>query len=182
MAMLFILFYLFLFLINFRYPTDPSDRIWKSEPISGPTSQPKLVADAEVANYIATVGVPLQVLRTALTDPERLELPSNDLETGDYRVILYFLELDKKVQPGARLFDIYINNEKNVSKFDIWEKGSNYKKLNFDVKANGLLNVTLVKASGSSLGPICNAYEIFQVFPWKQETSPNDGKFKFATT
>ncbi|PON97099.1 Receptor-like kinase [Trema orientale] len=159
-----------------RFPTDPSDRIWKSDNISGSTSKPNQVADAKVVNYNANVGVPLQVLQTALTDPNRLEFSPDDLDTGDfqYRVILYFLELNETVQPGSRLFDIYINNDKKEMSFDILGNGSNYKELSFDVNANGVLNLILEKSSGSSLGPICNAYEIFQVFPWEQETSPND--------
>ncbi|XP_062100824.1 nodulation receptor kinase-like [Humulus lupulus] len=159
-----------------RYPTDPSDRIWKSEPSFEPTSKPNQVADAKVVNYKANPGVPLLVLQTALANPNRLDFTQNDLDTEDstYRVILYFLELNQTVQPGARLFDISINNEEKETRFDILGNGSNYKELSFDVKANGFLNVTLVKASGSSLGPICNAYEIFQVLPWEQETNPND--------
>ena len=180
----FLSFYFIFIFDNFRFPTDPSDRIWKSESNSGPTTKPLQGGDAKVVNYIANVGVPLEVLQTALTDPNRLDFPFNDLDTGDfkYRVILYFLELDKTVQPGARLFDIYINNDKKETRFDILGNGSNYKELSFDVRANKVLNLSLVKASGSSLGPICNAYEIFRVFPWKQETVSIDGKFKFATT
>ncbi|XP_060970362.1 nodulation receptor kinase-like [Cannabis sativa] len=159
-----------------RYPTDPSDRIWKSEPGSDPTSKPNQVADAKVVNYKGNVEVPLQVLQTTLANPNRLEFTENDLDADDsmYRVILYFLELNQTVQPGTRLFDIFINSEEKETRFDILGNGSNYKELSFDVNANGFLNVTLVKASGSSLGPICNAYEIFQVFHWEQETNPND--------
>lgn len=127
------------------------------------------------------MSAPLQVLQTALTDQNRFELFHNDLDKGDhqYRVILYFLELKTTVFPGQRVFDIYLNNERKESRFDIQGGGSNYKEVSFDVKANGFLNLTLVKASVSGLGPICNAYEIFQVFPWVQETSPNDCKFHF---
>lgn len=70
----------------------------------------------------------------------------------------------------------YINNVKLIRNFDILANGSNYKEIVLEVKANGSLNMTLVKASGS-FGPICNAYEILQVHPWVQETNQKDGAF-----
>ena len=142
--------------------------------------------DAKVLNYKGNVRAPLQVLQTALVNPDLLQFSHKDLDvdddTGDfphYRVILYFLELENTVQTGQRLFDIQINNETKYTNFDIWGDGSNYKEVVLDVKANRVLNVSLVKASGSLFGPICNAYEIFQVLPWVQETNTSDGKFYF---
>lgn len=127
--------------------------------------------------------VPLQVLQAALTDPHRLEISRNDLDIQDYEylVFLYFLELDKTVRPGQRAFDLYLNDERKPT-LDILGNGSNYKEIVFNVKANGFLNVTLIKASGSVFGPLCNAYEILQVHPWAQETSSEEGKFDFSST
>lgn len=99
-----------------------------------------------------------------------------DKNHSDYHVILYFLELNGNVKSGERVFDIYINNDKLRQNFDILANGSNYKEVALDVKANGSLNMTLVRVSGI-FGPICNAYEILQVHPWVQETNQKDGKF-----
>ena len=52
-----------------------------------------------------------------------------------------------------------------------------YGDLTWDGKANGSLKLSLIKASGSVFGPICNAYEILQVKPWHQETNQQDGEF-----
>ncbi|KAA8531479.1 hypothetical protein F0562_006169 [Nyssa sinensis] len=119
---------------------------------------------------------PIQVLQTALTHPERLEFQHNDLATEyyQYNLFLYFLELNPSVQAGERVFDIYINNEKK-EEIDILAGGSNYSTVALSFTANGFVNLTLIKASnGSQFGPICNAYEILQVYPWVQETAQED--------
>lgn len=92
-------------------------------------------------------------------------------------MFLYLYEVNQTVQAGQRVFDIYLNNELQQSRFDVSGNGSNYKELAFTVTANGFLNLTLVKAPGSENGPLCNAYEILQVLPWVQETNQSDGKF-----
>ncbi|XP_024027034.1 nodulation receptor kinase-like [Morus notabilis] len=159
-----------------KYPTDPSDRIWKPLTSSGTANTTIQGSNVKISNYTGKVRAPLQVLQTALSDQNRLEILHNDLDKGNhqYRLTLYFLELNTTVYSGQRVFDIYVNNQRMKSSFDIKGGGSNYKEVRHDVRANGFLNLTLVKASGSSLGPICNAYEILQVFPWAQETSPSD--------
>jgi len=120
---------------------------------------------------------PLQVLQTALTHPERLEIHSSlDTEDYEYRVFLYFLELNSTVKEGKRVFDIYVNGEIQREKFDILAKGSNYTYTVLNVSANGLLNLTLVKSSGAEFGPLLNAYEILQKRSWIEETNQKDGR------
>lgn len=120
------------------------------------------------------------MLQTAVTHPERLEFFHHYLDTGDYNyyVYLYFLEVNDTVhQTGQRVFDIYINDVKQRENFDVLANGSNYKEVFLKVTANGFLNLTFVKVfNGSVLGPICNAYEIFQVHPWVQESNQKDGQ------
>ncbi|KAL9461143.1 hypothetical protein AB3S75_004189 [Citrus x aurantiifolia] len=160
-----------------RYPDDPFDRIWipklRPEPTTYSTSFTTNISDNN-----AKVTVPLQVLQTALTDPNRLTFLHTDLDSGDYNytLILYFLELNDSVKSsGQRVFDILINNERKKKKFDILAQGSNYAKLALNVTANGSLNLTLVNVlNGSVFGPICNAYEILQVRQWVQETDRAD--------
>ncbi|KAK9990911.1 hypothetical protein SO802_025896 [Lithocarpus litseifolius] len=69
------------------------------------------------------------------------------------------------------MFDIYINNVTIKGTFDILANGSNYREVIWDFMANGSLNLTLSKASGSAFGPICNAYEILQNITRVQETN-----------
>lgn len=156
-----------------RYPKDPNDRKWD------PTDTPQGTSfsnSSTISALNANLTVPLQVLQTAQTHPERLEFLHSDLDKGDYSyyVFLYFLELNESVQARQRVFHIYINNESKHESFDIWANGSNYRNHVLSVRATGFLNLTLIKANGSELGPICNAYEILQVHPRVQETLQED--------
>ncbi|KAK9038659.1 hypothetical protein V6N11_023515 [Hibiscus sabdariffa] len=155
-----------------RYPEDRYDRIWK------PASSLYLQVNSTVTiPNNANTTVPLDVLRTAVTDSTRLEFLQNGLDNGDYNytVALFFLELNDTVGVGQRVFDIYINDEKEEENFDISATGSNYREVVYNVTAKGSLNLTLVKGSnGSQFGPICNAFEILQVRPRDLETDYDD--------
>ena len=109
-----------------------------------------------------------------------MEFLHNDLDTGEcnYHLFLYFLEFVESIDIGQRVFDIYINNVSTQAGFDIMADGSKYREAAFTFTANGSFNLTLIKVSEKSLfGPICNAYEIFQVHPWVHGTNQEDGKF-----
>lgn len=125
------------------------------------------------------VTVPLQVLQTGLTDAQQLNFYHTDLDSAayNYTINFYFLELNESVKnPGQRVFDIYINMDRRVENFDILASGSNYANVSLQFEAKGFLNITLVKVSNTSeFGPICSAYEIFQMHSWVQETNENDG-------
>lgn len=125
----------------------------------------------------STLLPPTQVLQTAITHPERLEFLHN-LDTGyyTYNLYIYFFEHNKSVKAGQRVIDIYINNEKR-QEVDILSIASNYRAVDLNFEANGVLNLTLTKTNGSLLGPICNAYEILQVRPQLRGTTQEDGKF-----
>lgn len=126
---------------------------------------------------------PLQVLQTAVTHPERLEFQYENLDSGtyNYNLYLYFLELSDTVQAGQRVFDVYINSEKR-QEVDILASGSRYFTVVLNFTTNGVLNLTLVKASNSQLGPICNAYEIFQAYPRNEEADAKEGKLRTLNT
>ncbi|XP_061949250.1 nodulation receptor kinase-like isoform X1 [Populus nigra] len=157
---------------SIRYPDDSFDRIWRRP-------DPKTVSLSEPTNsttYIHDIKktVPAKVLQTALTHTDRLEFLHNDLDTQDsnYTVFLYFFELNQSIKTGQRVFDIYINNEIKLGKFDIWAYGSAYREAALNVTASRSLNLTLVKVENASdLGPILNAYEILQ---WIQGTNQQD--------
>ncbi|XP_057749781.1 nodulation receptor kinase-like [Arachis stenosperma] len=160
---------------DIRYPIDQSDRIWKRTTTSPYTP---ISFNISILDHKSNVTPPLKVLQTALTHPERLEFNHNGLEVKEdyeYLVFLYFLELNNSVREGQRVFDIYVNSEIKKASFDVLSEGSNYRHIVLNASsANGSLNLTLVKASGSVFGPSCNAYEIMQVRPWKQETNQTD--------
>ncbi|OVA10049.1 Protein kinase domain [Macleaya cordata] len=156
-----------------RYPYDLNDRIWNVD--TNQNGATPISSAVKIRNG-ANASVPLQVLQTALTDNERLEFVINDLETGDnnYMIILYFLELNNSISIGQRVFDIYVNGEKEFENFDILANdiSTNYREIVLNVTANGVLNVTLIKVSnGAEFGPICNAYEILQIHSWVEETT-----------
>ncbi|XP_048437962.1 nodulation receptor kinase-like [Pyrus x bretschneideri] len=159
------------------YPNDTSDRIWKSNSGADPGSGTYHISQPNVSiSGNATASPPLQVLQTALAAPDSLRFLHNGLPTESYLylVFLYFYEVDRAVQTGQRVFDIFLNDEMKEGRFDVSGNGSNYKELAFTVMTNGSLNLTLVKVSGSENGPICNAYEILQVHPWRPETTKSD--------
>ncbi|KAL1810047.1 hypothetical protein ACET3Z_027037 [Daucus carota] len=159
-----------------RYPYDPYDKIWRPQPEDVHSTD---VTVSSVLNIsiipTSTVLPPTQVLQTALTHPERLEFLHNDLDTGyyTYNLYIYFFEHNESVQAGDRVFNIYINNEKQ-QEVDILSVGSNHRTVDLNFKANGVLNLTLAKTNGSQLGPICNAYEILQVRPQHHGTTQED--------
>ncbi|KAF9678137.1 hypothetical protein SADUNF_Sadunf07G0003700 [Salix dunnii] len=156
----------------YAYPDDSFDRIWRRP-------DPEMVSISEPTNsttYIDDVKktVPAKVLQTALTHTDRLEFLHSDLDTEDsnYTVFLYFFELNQSIKTGQRVFDIYINNEIKMGKFDIWAYGSPYREAALSVTASRSLNLTLVKVENAyDLGPILNAYEILQ---WIQGTNQQD--------
>jgi hypothetical protein len=151
---------------------DKSDRIWKPDTNSMANES---ILSVNLSNYSGNnVTPPLDVLQTALYHSERLEFQESlDQRDYEYRVFLYFFELNETSKPGDRVFDIYINNEKVKGNFDILANGSNYTEVVMDARANGSLNLTLIKAFGSLFGPICNAYEILRV----QEINQSYGEF-----
>ncbi|KAI9111581.1 hypothetical protein K1719_017271 [Acacia pycnantha] len=159
---------------DIRYPIDSNDRIWKETSISSASTISSF--NVSIPGQISNVTPPLQALQTALTHPERLEFIHNISETWnhDYRVFLYFLELSNTVRSGQRVFDIYLNGDLKEKSFDIMAGGSNYRHTVLNVSSNGAINLTLAKESRSEYGPLCNAYEILEVLPWKKETNQTD--------
>ncbi|XP_071709829.1 nodulation receptor kinase-like [Rutidosis leptorrhynchoides] len=161
---------------DIRFPQDPFDRIWKAGSDSNQNSNSTTL---EPTNTVVPTGTqlfpPIEVLNTAQTNPDRLEFLHNfRSEYTDYIIYLYFLELNGSVQTGQRVFDVYINDQKR-EQIDVMSNGSNYKALKLNFTASQFLNLTLLKDSKESqFGPICNAYEIFQVRQLLQATDQED--------
>ncbi|XP_076906325.1 nodulation receptor kinase-like [Bidens hawaiensis] len=159
-----------------RFPQDIYDRIWKpdSDLKKNGNSTSLKNSSVSVPKDIKALA-PIQVLQTAKTHSDRLEFWHNyDSGYNNYTINLYFLELDDSVQNGQRLFDIYINDVKR-QQIDIMSTGLNYKSISINFTANKFLNLTLKKTfNGYQFGPICNAYEVFQVLPLLQATDQQD--------
>ncbi|CAJ2647289.1 unnamed protein product [Trifolium pratense] len=157
-----------------RFPVDQNDRIWKAT--STPSSSLPLSSNISNVDLKGSVTPPLEVLQTAVTHPEQLVFIHDDLETDDYEysVFLFFHELNSTLKAGERVFDIYLNSEIKKAGFDVLEGGSKYNYTVLNISANGSLNITIVKASGSKFGPLLNAYEILQARPWIDETNQTD--------
>lgn len=155
-----------------RYPDDLSDRIWKKD------------AHERSINFSITNNnsfLPVEVLESAANETDLIPILYKDLgkEKYDYLTILHFTELILNVTKGQRLMDIYVNNELVYASFDMHLDAINYARVALRIsEVKDLLNVSLVKAQGSLYGPICNAYEIFQVYHKEPGTRVEDGKFK----
>ncbi|XP_012855668.1 PREDICTED: nodulation receptor kinase-like [Erythranthe guttata] len=161
-----------------RYRSDPYDRIWRQDSHPDSTASYLSLPTADNMDFTDANSIlpPLRVLQTALTHPEQLVFKYENLDPGtyDYSLYLHFLELDDSIfRAGQRVFDVYINNEKR-QEVDILASGKNYSTVVLNFAANGVLNLTLVKASTSRFGPICNAYEIFQSYPRNEETGVDE--------
>ncbi|KAG0466896.1 hypothetical protein HPP92_018476 [Vanilla planifolia] len=162
--------------LSYRFPKDLDDRIWHVDVEKTAFTKNVILESPDASFRRSRASIPPEVLLTAATDDEQLVFEHKDLEKdNDVLIILYFLELDANVQIGKRIFDIYVNGDKKHSKFDILEKDNTYKVITARVKTNGFLNVSLVKVPGfSKYGPICNAYEIYQVLNRSPETVQRD--------
>ncbi|XAR51454.1 Non-specific serine/threonine protein kinase [Bertholletia excelsa] len=161
--------------LQMRYPYDPYDRIWRNESNPHQSADSTSSSTANISN--GTIAAPpIQVLQTALTDPDRIVFLHNDLAADNKtcELYLYFLELNDSVQARQRVFDVYVNDEKR-QEIDIMAGRSNYKSVSLNFTANRFLNLTLVKGPNrSQFGPIISAYEILQVYSLVQGTSQDD--------
>lgn len=163
-----------------RFPKDFADRIWPVDLGETGAVKGKILESHNISLLGSNITIPLEVLQTAITDDEKLVFLHKDFQTGhnDFLIILYFLELDSDVQIGQRVFDIYVNDDKKFANFDILENenSSNYQVISLRVKSNGFLNISLVQVPGKAkYGPICNAYEIYQILQRSTETIQRDG-------
>ncbi|XP_031400132.1 nodulation receptor kinase-like isoform X2 [Punica granatum] len=167
--------------LDIRYPDDQDDRIWTPPDPATAASYKAVSAPSDILNPTAAAAdVPFKVLQTALQDPEKLVLPTANLNNFDnlnhsYAIFLHFLEPDSSVGAGQRVFDVLVNGKNEKAGFDIRAGGGSYRRLVLNVTVRWGLNLTLVKVPNAfRFGPICSAYEIFEVLPKIEGTRKED--------
>ncbi|KAH9320924.1 hypothetical protein KI387_015563, partial [Taxus chinensis] len=144
-----------------RYPDDPYDRFWK----------PFQDFHQNVSGKLNTTAMdlwnipPPKVLETALAEdnlqPMEIQWPTKYVKDTSYYIALYFQNLDIADPQRQRIFNISVNginffSELNVSTMPLMVYKSNW-------TLSGLTNLLLTPVSQSSLGPIINAGEVFEV-------------------
>ncbi|KAM2419966.1 hypothetical protein EV1_026201 [Malus domestica] len=163
-----------------RYGDDVYDRIW-SRRIS-PSWDP-VSTSSSITTYENGYRVPLEVIRTAATpqnatDPLDLYWNTTDMNAQFY-VFMYFAEVEKLGKNQSRKFNISWNGSPLFGPFTP-------RYLQADVISNSRVlvgkdhEISLHKTEDSSLPPILNAVEVFQVMQLVE--SPTYGEDADAIT
>lgn len=151
------------------YPDDQFDRIWKPFGQSGSTNASTV--NVSVSGFWNLP--PLKIFDTHLGSDqmESLELgwPTASLPSSKYYIALYFADNTG----GSRIFNISVNGITYYRNLNVIPSG-------VVVFANqwplsGPTTITLTPAATSSLGPLINAGEVFQVLSLGGRTSTKDG-------
>ncbi|KAH7866404.1 hypothetical protein Vadar_019960 [Vaccinium darrowii] len=167
--------------ISFRYPDDPRDRIWYSatsaaftradwEPIRAPYNSSMSSYDID--------DPPSSVMVTAVR-------PVNGSDSLDFHwepeyqnqqiyVYFYFAEIEQLKDGQLREFQIYLNNEPSgpvvnpiyLQLSTIYSPGS--------VPAGSRLNFSIGATDNSTLPPILNAFEIYEVLLLQSPTNQSE--------
>ncbi len=92
------------------------------------------------------------------------EVTITDLLNTNYRIRLFFAELDNNIKPGDRTFDVLIDGEKVLEAFDIVEATGKpfyglVKEFSIDVE-DGSMTVQLTGSDGSVLEPVLSGIEL----------------------
>ncbi|XP_050119794.1 probable LRR receptor-like serine/threonine-protein kinase At4g29180 isoform X9 [Malus sylvestris] len=146
-----------------RYGDDVYDRIWSRH--SSPSWDP-VSTSSSITTYENGYRVPLEVIRTAATPQnasEPLDLYWNTTDmNAQFYVFMYFAEVEKLGKNQSRKFNISLNGSPLFGPFTP-------RYLQADVISNSRVlvgkdhEISLHKTEDSSLPPILNAVEVFQV-------------------
>ncbi|XP_077240209.1 leucine-rich repeat (LRR) family protein isoform X2 [Tasmannia lanceolata] len=144
-----------------RFPDDPFDRYW--QPFPG--SNHNITSNKNVSVSGFWNLPPSKVFDSALTSdqltPMELPWPPVSLPNSSYYVALYFADNRDSITPLSRVFSISINGIEFYHNLTVTSSG-------VVVFANiwplsGLTKLTLTPASGSDIGPLINAGEVFDI-------------------
>lgn len=160
-------------MLNFSYPDDKFDRYWEPFGENSPTtSRGESVSIDGFWNL-----PPLKVFQTQLTanglQPLELQWPIEPLRNSGYYIALYFA--DDAAGSSSRSLNIAINNVTFYDNLTLPRSG-------VALFANewplvGRTKIVLTPAAGSTLGPLINGGELFEVIPVGGRTVTRDGLF-----
>ncbi|CAH9122229.1 unnamed protein product [Cuscuta epithymum] len=152
-----------------RYPDDEFDRYWEPFGEHSPSQNISSVSTSGFWNR-----PPLKVFDTRYENrkPEPMQLlwPPSRLPNATYHIALYFVNDRDSV--SDRVFNISLNGLVYYPNLNVTPSGvvvfTNQWLL------SGITNITLNPTPGSSVGPVINAGEIFQVLPVGGKTHTRD--------
>jgi hypothetical protein len=166
--------------VDFRYPDDPHDRIWKvlANPRSWiPTNTTAAVLNVAQDQFL----VPSAVMQTAATVDDGFSLQFYwDADDSNrafvYYVALHFAEVRALNSSEARICEIYLNNDlwysKPISPVYLYS-GAVFG----TVTGKTQYNYRIEPTNNSTLPPIMNALEIFLMVPTAERaTDGGDGR------
>lgn len=166
-------YFLTMIFLKTRYPDDQYDRFW--EPFG--EYNPILTRAGNVSVSGFWNLPPLKSFETKLTVAEPKDLtvqwPPSSLPNSTYYIALYFAE-DSDTSTGvSRVFNISINDVLFMRELSVIPDGVLVYAKEWPVA--GPMTIKLTPASGSTLGPLINAGEIFDLVRLGGKTHTKDG-------
>lgn len=150
------------------YPDDQFDRYWEPFGANNPTTSNG--ANVSINGFWNLP--PLKVFQTQLTvnqpRPMELEWPLQPLRNAIYYIALYFAD----DSGTSRHFSISINNVTYYSDLKVPQSGVALFANQWQL--GGPTKIVLTPAPGSTLGPLINGGEIFEVIPFGGRTHMRD--------
>jgi len=165
-----------------RYPDDSFDRIWISSNMGLLVQSSNIDAITNFQEPISTNNTqdlpPTVVMQTAwITTEDILELylrvgPS---EKNESLLLLYFAEMQPLNMTETRSFDVLINGEELSEPITMVQ---NYFAVELAVRLGEtrFLDLEILKATDSTLGPILNAFENYLILDTDNATYSEDSK------
>ncbi|KAF9673912.1 hypothetical protein SADUNF_Sadunf10G0073200 [Salix dunnii] len=153
-----------------RYPDDQFDRVW--QPFGNPTiSTSKNVSVSGIWNL-----PPSRIFETEFTTGrsslQELKWPPVPLPNSMYYIALYFAADHNSSAGGSSMIDVSINGVPYYKNLSVTSAGT----VVFATKwpLSGLTTVALSPATGSSINPLINGGEVFEVIALGEKTLTRD--------
>ncbi|XP_047326697.1 putative leucine-rich repeat receptor-like serine/threonine-protein kinase At2g14440 [Impatiens glandulifera] len=152
-----------------RYPDDEYNRFWQpfTDPNSAVQSQSNVIS-TEFWN-IPPVKAFVSSLTTSAVTPLSIKWPAFVLPSSNYYLALYFQ--DNRVN-NWRVVSVSVNGKPFINNLNVTAKGVTVYAALWPL--NGQTEIILTPSSDSTIGPIVNAGELFQIFPFGGRTLTRD--------
>lgn len=159
--------------MKYRYPDDQFDRYW--EPFGENNSTTPGFKNISVSGFWNLP--PLKVFQTNMgkNQPEPMELlwPPRSLPNSIYYIVLYLADDRVSTSGSPRVLNITVNGVMYFSNLNVSPAGDAIFANQWPL--SGQTNITLAPVAGSSVGPLINAGEVFQVLNYGGRTLTRDG-------